>query len=289
MKGLTSLEESPLCDSFSAWMSIFILDGLGNIRIDSGYGRLYVLGRFGRLLGMRQQKMERKLGGLHRKETRMVFRKLRGISTSVAIAFGLTQMGLPGVMGQDKVTPSSQGAVSSAGQGGTVMMPQDQVVYETVYDTHYVQVPTTQMQTQCKTEYRTQTVPVTRVVTEQVPTTQMQTQYKTEYQTRTIPVTRMVAEQVPTTQMQTLYKIEYKTQTVPVTKTVAEVVNVPRSYTVYVPKTQTVNQLIYKTILVPTTQTQKQQRCITVMKTVAQTQYQPQTTTVMTSPCKPRM
>ena len=60
--------------------------------------------------------------------------------------------------------------------------------------------------------------------------------------------------------MQTQYKTEYKTQTVPVTKTVAEVVNVPRTYTVYVPKTQTVNQTVYKTVLEPTTQTQKQQR-----------------------------
>ena len=46
-----------------------------------------------------------------------MFRKARGISTSVAIAFGLTQIGLPGLLAQDKVMPSPQGAVASASQG----------------------------------------------------------------------------------------------------------------------------------------------------------------------------
>ncbi len=119
-----------------------------------------------------------------------MFSRMRRFSAAAAIAFGATQLGLPGLMAQNNVTPSPQGAAASASQGGTVMVPQDQVVYETVYDTEYVQVPTTQMQTQYRTEYRTQTVPVTRVVTEQVPTTQMQTQYKTEYRTQTVPVTR---------------------------------------------------------------------------------------------------
>ena len=105
----------------------------------------------------------------------MMFSKARGVTKAVALTFGLSQLGLPGLMAQDKVMPSAQTPSVASAQATTVMVAQDQVVYETVYDTQYVQVPTTQMQTQYKTEYRTQTVPVTRVVTEQVPTTQMQT------------------------------------------------------------------------------------------------------------------
>ena len=106
----------------------------------------------------------------------MRLKTTRGMTKAVAIAFGLSQLGLPCLMGQDKVMPSAQsGAVASASQESgttTVMVPQDQVTYQTVYDVEYVQIPTTQLQTQYRTEYRSQTVPVTRVVTEQVPTTQ---------------------------------------------------------------------------------------------------------------------
>ena len=138
-----------------------------------------------------------------------------------------------GFLGDDKVSPSAQ---SSPVQTTTQWVPQDQVVYETVYDVQYVQVPTTQCR-RSKTEYKTQTVPVTRIV-EQVPTTQMQTQYKTEYKTQTVPVTRTVVEQVPTTQMQTQYKTEYKTQTVPVTRMVVEQVPTTQMQTSTRPSTR---------------------------------------------------
>ena len=78
----------------------------------------------------------------------LILGKGRRLWTSVAIAFGLTQVGLPVVMAQGKVMPASQGAVATSSQGRTIMVPRDEVVYETVYDTQCVQVPTTQMQVQ---------------------------------------------------------------------------------------------------------------------------------------------
>ena len=206
----------------------------------------------------------------------MLLRRIRGVSRAVAIAFGLSQIGLPGLVGEDKVMPSAQsGAVASASQEPgttTVMVPQDQVTYQTVYDVECVQVPTTQLQTQYKTEYRSQTVPVTRVVTEQVPTTQMQTQYKTEYRTQTVPVTRTIVEQVPTTQMQTQYKTEYRTQTIPVTRTVAEQVPTTQMRTQY--KTE------YKTQTIPVTRTIVEQVPTTLLQTQYKTEYRTQTVPV---------
>src|ERR1700730_6029003 len=91
-------------------------------------------------------------------ETPMRLRTARRMTKAVAIAFGLSQLGLPCLMGQDKVMPSAQsGAVASASQESgttTVMVPQDQVTYQTVYDVEYDQIPTTQLQTQYRTEYR---------------------------------------------------------------------------------------------------------------------------------------
>ena len=124
---------------------------------------------------------------------------------------------------------------------------------------------------------------MTRTVIDQIPSTEMQTQFKTEYKTQNVPVTRTVVDQVPTTQMQTRYRTEYKSRTVPVSRSVPEIVNVPRTYTVYVPQQQTVNQQIWKTILEPVTKTEKQYRYNTVMKTVPQTEYQPKTVSFTTS------
>ena len=92
-----------------------------------------------------------------------------------------------------QATPSAQGTVTSASaqpQTTTVLVPQNQVTYETVYDVETVQVPVTTTQTQYRTECRTQTVPVTRTVTEQVPVTTNQTRYRTEHKSQTVPVTR---------------------------------------------------------------------------------------------------
>ena len=61
-----------------------------------------------------------------------------------------------------QATPSAQGTVASASaqhQPTTVLVPQNQVTYKTVYDVETVQVPVTTTQTQYRTEYRTQTVP----------------------------------------------------------------------------------------------------------------------------------
>ena len=217
---------------------------------------------------------------------------------------GRCETDLPG--GPERPGPRS---ASAAPQATTILVPQNQVTYETVYDVETVQVPVTTTQTQYRTEcrtqtvpvtrtvteqvpghdnqtqyrteYRTQTVPVTRTVTEQVPVTVNQTQYRTEYRTQTVPVTRTVTEQVPVTVNQTQYRTEYRTQTVPVTRTVAEVVNVPRTVTVYVPRQQTVNQQVTKTVYNPVTTTQKQQRYVTVQKPVTRTVLQPRTVTDM--------
>ena len=88
--------------------------------------------------------------------TIMMFRKTRGITAAVTITFGLSQLGIPGVMGQEQGHPfgSSPDATGTAQATTTTMVPQDQVVYETVYDTRYVQVPTTQMRPSTKQSTR---------------------------------------------------------------------------------------------------------------------------------------
>jgi hypothetical protein len=95
-----------------------------------------------------------------------------------------------------------------AGQTTTVLVPQNQVTYETVYSCETVQVPVTTTQTLHRTEYRTHTVPMTRMLTEQVPVTTNQTRYRTEYRSQTVPATRLVTEQVPVTVDQTQYRTE---------------------------------------------------------------------------------
>ena len=128
----------------------------------------------------------------------------------MGLALCMGPIGFSEVRGQG-VAPSSQASVAAPAasiQAAAVMVPQCQVVYETVYETRCVQVPVTQMQTRYRTEYRTNTVPVRRTVTEMVSTTQMQTQNRTEYRTQTVPVTRTVTEMVPTTQMQTQNRTE---------------------------------------------------------------------------------
>ncbi len=111
-------------------------------------------------------------------------RSLRGPTFAFC---GLMALGLQG-LGQARaaedpaaspqVTPSAQRAVLSANAGNrttTVMVPQTQVIYETVYDVETVCVPVTTTQTQYRTEYRTLTVPITRTWVEQVPVTVNQT------------------------------------------------------------------------------------------------------------------
>ena len=234
-------------------------------------------------------------------------------SAAVAAAICLGQIGP--ARAQQPVAASGQAgsAPASSGQAAatTTFVPQNQIVYETVYDTECYLVPTTQMRTdyktECKTEtvpvtttvydqvpttelrneyrteYKTKTVPVTRTVVDQIPSTVMQTKYRTEYKTKTVPVTRTVMDQIPTTQTQTRYRTEYKTRTIPVTRSVPETMNVPRSYTIYVPVQKTVNQQVFRTTLEPVTRTEKRQRYLTVMKTVPQTSYEAKTVSFTTS------
>ncbi len=63
------------------------------------------------------------------------------------------------------VTPSVQGVASVP---TAQLVPQTQVVYQTVNTVECVQVPVTQMQTQYRTECKTVSVPVTRMVSEVV-------------------------------------------------------------------------------------------------------------------------
>src|SRR5208283_1955888 len=149
------------------------------------------------------------------RETIVMKHSLRGPTFAFC---GLVALGLQGVANlaraaedptaSPQAAPSTQGAVSPANAGSqttTVMVPQTQVMYETVYDVETVCVPVSTFQTQYRTECRTQTVPVTKTFVEQVPVTVNQTQYRTEYRTQTVPVTRTLVEQVPVTISQTQY------------------------------------------------------------------------------------
>ena len=116
---------------------------------------------------------------------RRILRQVVAVGLSISLILGQTTRAAddvtPSAQSHSPVTASSQAAPAAT---TTVLVPQNQVTYETVYDVQYVQVPVTVNQTQYKTEYRTQTVPVTRTVVENVPVTVDQTQYKTEYRTR---------------------------------------------------------------------------------------------------------
>ncbi len=98
----------------------------------------------------------------------------RTVQVLVVAGMVLAGAGLTGrgrAWGQATATAQGQagGAAASAQGGtGTVLVPQTQVVYETVQSTQCVQVPVTHMQTCYRTEYRTETVPVTRMVPETV-------------------------------------------------------------------------------------------------------------------------
>src|SRR5262249_44163113 len=117
---------------------------------------------------------------------------------------------------------------------------------------------------QYRTDYRTEQVPVVRVVSEQVPVTQVQTQYRTDYRTEQVPVVRVVSEQVPVTQMQTQYRTDYRTESYVGNRPVTEIVQVPRTVTV----------------MTPVPQTTYQQRICTVMRQVLQTSMVNQPTVV---------
>ena len=97
----------------------------------------------------------------------------RSVQSMVVAGILLVGAGLSGrglAWGQAAATRSRLGRGAASAQGGstTVLVPQTQVVYQTVQSTECVQVPVTQMQTLYRTEYRTETVPVTRMVPETV-------------------------------------------------------------------------------------------------------------------------
>src|SRR5262249_35214064 len=110
------------------------------------------------------------------------------------------------------VTPSTQGA----GGTTTVLVPQCQVVYETVQSLECVRVPVTHMQTHYRTECRTESVPVTRMIPEVV--NENRTIYVCVPKEETIkrPVTRIVCEPVTVTKR--------FQRPIPVTKNVEKVV-----------------------------------------------------------------
>ena len=168
----------------------------------------------------------------------------RWMASAAAAAAGLclAQTSLTAARGQQPVAASYETGSNSAAPGqvasATTMVPQNQIVYETVYDTECYLVPTTQMRTEYKTECKTETVPVTYTVVDEIPSTEMQTQYRTEYKTKTTPVSRTVYDQVPSTVMQTRYRTDYKTQTVPVTRTVMDQVPTTQNQTHTGPSTR---------------------------------------------------
>ena len=69
---------------------------------------------------------------------------------------------------EQKSTPPTGAVASAQASAPTVLVPQSQVVYETVQSFECVQVPVTHMQTLYRTECRTENVPVTRMISEVV-------------------------------------------------------------------------------------------------------------------------
>ena len=158
------------------------------------------------------------------------------------------------------------------------------MVYETVYDAEIVQVPVTVNQTQYRTEYKTQTVPVTRTVVEQVPGDGQPDAVPHRVQdpdgagdqdgggagTRDgQPDAVPDRVQDPLSPGRPRPSRKWSTFRAPVT--------------VYVPRQQTVNQQVTKTVYNPVTTTQKQQLYVTVQKPITRTVLQPRSVTVMTS------
>src|SRR4051794_14485205 len=94
---------------------------------------------------------------------------LRLIGTSLCSGVLMAGLAMAGsILAQEgAVQPASQSAGAAASSQGTaapsmtVLVPQCQVVYETVQSVECVQVPVTQMQTRYRTEYHTESVPVT--------------------------------------------------------------------------------------------------------------------------------
>ncbi len=146
-----------------------------------------------------------------------------------------------------------------------MLVPETQVVYQTVQSTECVQVPVTQMQTLYRTEYRTESVPVTRMVSETVNETRTYTVCVPQQKVVRQPVSRIVCE--PVTMTRRCYRPISVTknvertvyQTVCSTEIVNKVVTrmIPQCINEMVPVTQfhpvCENQLCYVTQRIPTT------------------------------------
>src|SRR3954467_13544742 len=98
--------------------------------------------------------------------------RLVGITvTSGILAAGVGMASQSLAWEQDALPASQSAGVAASAQGAgstTVLVPQSQLVYETVQSVECVQVPVTHMQTLYRQEVRTETVPVTRMIPEQV-------------------------------------------------------------------------------------------------------------------------
>src|SRR5262245_11601014 len=142
------------------------------------------------------------------------------IGTGVLVA-GAGMLGT-GLAWAQATQPSAQATAAAASAQGaavtrTVLVPQCQVVYETVQGVECVQVPVTRMQTCYRTEYRTEAVPVTRYVPEVINESRTITVCVPKEQTTKCPVTRVVCEQVTT--------VKRFHHAIPVTKQVQKVVH----------------------------------------------------------------
>jgi hypothetical protein len=141
------------------------------------------------------------------------------------------------------VVPSAQGGVADHRLG-----PQCQVVYETVQPVECVQVPVRTCG-RTGTEYRTETVPVTRLVPETVNESRTVTVCVPKQQTIKQPVTRVVCEPVTT--------VKRYHRAIPVTKNVEKVVH--QAYCTTVMKTKVVSRMVPQcfTEMVPVTRMRK--------------------------------
>jgi hypothetical protein len=129
-------------------------------------------------------------------------------------------------------TASKQEPAAGSAQAGTPAVPAAQTASAQAYEC--VQVPVTYTQTLYRTECRTETVPVTRMVRECVNETRTVTCYTPQQQMVTKPVTRVVCE--PTTVVQKCWR------PIPVTKTVQRTI-----YQTYC-TTEMVNKVITRMI-----------------------------------------
>ncbi len=166
---------------------------------------------------------------------------------------------------EQKSTPPTGAVATAQANAPTVMVPQCQVVYETVQSYECVQVPVTHMQTLYRTECRTENVPVTRMIPEVVNETRTVTVCTPKEERINQRVTRIVCEPVqvvkkcyqPVPVTKNVERVIYQTRCTPVIATKQVTRMIPQCVTEMVPVTRMIPvvepQVCYVTQKVPVT------------------------------------